>query len=304
MEITDFDSDGKAEILLGDTQFSTNYIGYLDSTGQGFPLMQGYEYKEIIPNAPVSSGWLLTKDFDGDNKKEIIACGIGSGTGSIGVVKYLGKNNFQTMWWDTSGIVAGPNSGIDSGYIDNKYSILYPCVRYSGSLDFLNLITFSENNIYSFYKSSFRIIDSAAFLGAKFIDIDSDGKMNIITSGGIGGAFGGNQFKFHLFDFEQQGTIGIQNIYLEIPASFELYQNYPTPFNGQTKIKFDIYISGKYSLKIFDLTGKMIYLLFDKYLNHGIYEIIFSVSDISTGVYFYNLKSESKSKTRNFILIK
>lgn len=304
MEIIDFNNDGKNEILLGDTQFSTNYIGYLDSTGFGFPLLQGYKYMEIIPNAPVSAGWLLTKDFDGDNKKEIIVCGIGSGTGSIGVVKYLGKNNFQTMWWDSSGIVAGPNMGIDSGLIDNNFSILYPCVRYSGALDFLNLLTFSENSIYSFYQSSFRIIDSAAFLGAKFIDIDMDGKMNIITSGGIGGAFGGNQFKFHLFDFEQQGTISIQNINVELPTSFELYQNYPNPFNGQTKIKFDIHKSGDYSLRIYDPIGKEIYLLFDKYLNFGTYEMIFNAYDISTGVYFYNLKSKSYSKTRKFILIK
>ena len=89
-----------------------------------------------------------------------------------------------------------------------------------------------------------------------------------------------------------------------MPTSFELYQNYPNPFNGQTKIKFDIHKSGDYSLRIYDPIGKEIYLLFDKYLNFGTYEMIINAYDISTGVYFYNLKSKSYSKTRKFILIK
>ena len=301
MEIDDFNSDGKTEIILGDTQFSTNYIGYLDSTGFGFPIMQGYEYKEIIPNAPVSAGWLFKKDFDGDNKKEIIACGIGIGSGSIGVIKNYGNNNFQTVWWDTSEIVAGPNLGIDSGDVDNKYSILYPCVRYSGPLDFLNLITYTRNNTYSFYKSSFRVIDSAAFLGAKFNDIDFDGKMNI-----LGGYFtdGPPSWKTFLVDFEQQGTIGIHNLSSEIPESFVLYQNYPNPFNSQTNINFDIKVSDFYKLEIYDITGKVVEIILNKFLNYGSFQINYNAYNLSSGVYFYKLSSKNFSQLKKFVLIK
>ncbi|MFZ1320586.1 MAG: T9SS type A sorting domain-containing protein [Ignavibacteria bacterium] len=301
IDAADIDNDGKMEVLIGDTQFGTNYIGYLDSTGAGSPLMQGYEYKEITPNAPISSGWLLLKDFDGDNKKEIITCGIGNGSGSIGVVKNFGGENFQTMWWDTAGIVAGPNYRIDSNFIVNQFSILYPCVRYSGPLDWLNLITYSKGDVYSFYKSSFRIIDSAAFLGPRLYDIDNDDKVNI-----IGGYFtdGPPNWKSYIVDFEQQGTIGIENLNSEIPETFTLYQNYPNPFNGQTKIKFDLKVSGLYKLKLFDISGKEIQTIVNEFLNYGSYNINFNAGDLSSGVYFYNLSSIKFNQTKKLILIK
>ena len=111
------------------------YVEYLDSTGLGSPLIQGYEFKEIIPNAPVSAGWMYVKDYDGDGVMEVTTCGIGRGSGSIGVIKHTGSpgsNNFTTMWWDSTNIFASPNYGIDTGRIDNSFNLLYPYVFNSG----------------------------------------------------------------------------------------------------------------------------------------------------------------------------
>ena len=44
----------------------------------------------------------------------------------------------------------------------------------------------------------------------------------------------------------------------EIPVKFELAQNYPNPFNPVTNIKFAIPKEGYASLKIYDITGKLV----------------------------------------------
>ena len=300
MEISDFNNDGKIELILGDTQFSTNYIAYLDSTGNNtFPLMQGYEFKEIIPNAPVSAGWLFAKDLDGDNKKEIITCGIGSGSGSIGVVKSLGGKSFQTMWWDSSGIFAGPNLGIDSASVDGRFSILYPNVRSSGSMFWQNTHIYTRSSQYGFFKTFYEEIDSTAFLGARLFDIDMDKKVNILTSAGIN-----IPSKFYYFDFEQQGTIGIWNNVSGIPPSFSLYQNYPNPFNNETILKYDIRTRDLYKIEIFDITGKKIETILKEIISPGEYKINFNSSNLSSGVYFYKLSSSINSQTRKLLLIK
>jgi len=77
MSAGDIDKDGKDEVILGETQFGTNFVGYLDSTGGGVPQGQGYEYKVITPNAPLSVGESFEKDYDGDGFKELTVCGIG-----------------------------------------------------------------------------------------------------------------------------------------------------------------------------------------------------------------------------------
>lgn len=93
------------------------------------------------------------------------------------------------------------------------------------------------------------------------------------------------------------------------PDKFFLYQNYPNPFNPSTIIKFNLPKDGFTTLKIFDLYGKEITTLIKENLSAGTYELKFSTEDlndksISSGVYFYQLKSGNYSEIRKMILLK
>ena len=44
----------------------------------------------------------------------------------------------------------------------------------------------------------------------------------------------------------------------ELPSSFELYQNFPNPFNGTTVIPFQANIQGEYELRIFNILGQIV----------------------------------------------
>ncbi|MEO8512605.1 MAG: T9SS type A sorting domain-containing protein [Ignavibacteria bacterium] len=90
----------------------------------------------------------------------------------------------------------------------------------------------------------------------------------------------------------------------EIPTGFSLSQNYPNPFNPTTKIKFALPVSGKVSLKIFDITGRLVTELVDQNLEAGTHEINFNASDLSSGAYFYKLETKGFSDIKKMILVK
>jgi ligand-binding sensor domain-containing protein len=90
----------------------------------------------------------------------------------------------------------------------------------------------------------------------------------------------------------------------EIPTNFALYQNYPNPFNPSTTIEFDIPERTNVKLVVYDILGREIETLIDKELEPGKYKIIFTATDLPSGVYFYTLKTPKFVKTNKMLLIK
>ncbi|CAN5429881.1 hypothetical protein BH10BAC5_BH10BAC5_17620 [soil metagenome] len=88
------------------------------------------------------------------------------------------------------------------------------------------------------------------------------------------------------------------------PAEYKLYNNYPNPFNPVTNLKFDIAKSSFVKIRVFDLTGKVVSELVNKYLVAGEYETAFNATDLSSGMYFYRLETEDFSETKKMFLIK
>jgi photosystem II stability/assembly factor-like uncharacterized protein len=104
-------------------------------------------------------------------------------------------------------------------------------------------------------------------------------------------------------------TIGINQLSNEIPKNFKLYNNYPNPFNPETKIKFDIGIgvSGGVSnviVNIFDINGRLVETLVNRELRPGSYEVNWNASGKSSGVYFYRLIAGDMRETRKMVLIR
>jgi len=90
----------------------------------------------------------------------------------------------------------------------------------------------------------------------------------------------------------------------EIPAGFKLMQNYPNPFNPSTTIKFALPISGNVSLKVFDITGKLVSEMINGKLEAGNHEIYFNASNLSSGAYFYKLETQGFSDIKKMMLVK
>lgn len=102
--------------------------------------------------------------------------------------------------------------------------------------------------------------------------------------------------------------IGINPVNTEIPKSFKLHQNFPNPFNPETKISFDIPASssgaGNVVLLIYDSKGKLIQKVVDQRMSPGTYSVSFDGSNFASGVYFYSLVSGDFKDSKKMILIK
>jgi choloylglycine hydrolase len=90
----------------------------------------------------------------------------------------------------------------------------------------------------------------------------------------------------------------------QIPRKFELNQNYPNPFNPSTGISYKIHELSYIELKVFNLIGREMATLVRKEQNAGNYEIRFDGSQLSSGVYLYQLKANNIIKTNKMLLMK
>lgn len=89
----------------------------------------------------------------------------------------------------------------------------------------------------------------------------------------------------------------------DIPGTFTLFANYPNPFNPSTKIRYAIPQNSFIMLKVFDLRGREIVTLVNEKKASGNYEVTFNANNLSSGIYFYQLKTESYIQTKKMILL-
>ncbi len=102
--------------------------------------------------------------------------------------------------------------------------------------------------------------------------------------------------------------VGIQNT-PETPKSFELYNNYPNPFNPVTEIKFDVPTATNVELKIYNLLGAEVTTLHNDYTVPGTYTKLWNGTNdnglnVPSGVYFYRIQTDGFVKTGKMILLK
>jgi hypothetical protein len=92
------------------------------------------------------------------------------------------------------------------------------------------------------------------------------------------------------------------------PADFILFQNYPNPFNPSTRISWQSSVGGWQILKVFDVLGNEIATLVNEYKDAGSYEVDFnmvsSVKNPVSGIYFYQLVLGNFSQTKKMLMIK
>ncbi|HVP35468.1 MAG TPA: FlgD immunoglobulin-like domain containing protein [Terriglobales bacterium] len=111
-------------------------------------------------------------------------------------------------------------------------------------------------------------------------------------------------------------TTSVQNPPELLPTAFELGQNYPNPFNPSTTIPFQA-SSRKHgagsqlhtTLKIYNILGQLVRILLDKEKAPGSYQVIWDGKDqqgneVSSGIYFYQLRSGDYKETRKMTLLR
>ena len=85
---------------------------------------------------------------------------------------------------------------------------------------------------------------------------------------------------------------------IENITAYELYDNFPNPFNPSTQIRFDLPLESFVKLKIYDVMGREIQTLVNEYKRKGSYLVSFNAVNVASGIYYYKLQAD------NFIIIK
>lgn len=89
-----------------------------------------------------------------------------------------------------------------------------------------------------------------------------------------------------------------------IPTTFEMAQNYPNPFNAQTNIDFDLEDNSIVKINVYDITGAKVITLVDGVLEAGSHSINWNAEDVSSGVYYYKMKTNGEERTMKMTLLK
>lgn len=90
---------------------------------------------------------------------------------------------------------------------------------------------------------------------------------------------------------------------ISIDDAFELYQNIPNPVSNETIIGFNLPEAGKASLKIMDVSGRVIKAIQGNYLS-GYNQITLDRSDLgAAGVLYYQLDANENSASKKMIII-
>jgi hypothetical protein len=149
---------------------------------------------------------------------------------------------------------------------------------------------------------------------------------SVISMGGwiftINGHFGPNRFS----EVFKPSITSVGEEIIESLDEFELYNNYPNPFNPTTTIKYSIPTrNAEYypapqnvTLIVYDILGKEVTTLVDQKQQPGNYEVQFSAKGgsgsagdgssvnrrITSGIYFYRLKADEFLQTKKMLLIR
>ncbi|MEG8946580.1 T9SS type A sorting domain-containing protein [Rosettibacter firmus] len=89
-----------------------------------------------------------------------------------------------------------------------------------------------------------------------------------------------------------------------VPTNFYVYQNYPNPFNPSTTISFELPQSGNVVVKIYNVMGQEVKTLLNGFRTAGYNVVNFDASDLSSGVYIYNVNFNGQSISKKMVLMK
>ena len=115
-------------------------------------------------------------------------------------------------------------------------------------------------------------------------------------------------------DMENQVTVSTSALSnadeVALPNKFALHQNYPNPFNPSTQISFDVPVStDQVMLTIYNVLGQNVNTLANEVMSAGKYTLEWNATDqignpVSSGIYFYELRSNSFTSRKKMLLIR
>ncbi len=102
------------------------------------------------------------------------------------------------------------------------------------------------------------------------------------------------------------GTYGVDVSEGNMPNryTFKLFQNAPNPVKNRTTISFVVPKTERVKLTLYDVTGRAVRTLLDRTVTKGIHSVTMNADGLRNGIYFYELRTSDRVKTKKMIILK
>ena len=99
-------------------------------------------------------------------------------------------------------------------------------------------------------------------------------------------------------------NIGLSPEQVMLPDEFKVYQNFPNPFNPETKIRYTLPKTTLVRIRIYDVLGREIETLLNEEKPEDVCEQTWNASNLPSGVYFYELRAGDFIQTKKMVLLR
>lgn len=208
-----------------------------------------------------------------------------------------------------SGTIINANSYLVLTNDDDLFGDLFSGVTNKvGDMDFgLS----GDGELIRLFNASDEIIDELTYNDKAPWPLEADGLGSTIslTNPGFDNSNGSNwaASSGHGTPGEENSDVSVSNedeLINDLPNSISLEQNYPNPFNPVTTINYSLDKPGKVSIKVYDVTGRLVSELVNENKSAGNYSIPWDATSVSSGVYFYRLEALGETLSKSLTLIK
>jgi hypothetical protein len=104
-------------------------------------------------------------------------------------------------------------------------------------------------------------------------------------------------------DFGTRMVTGVEES-LSNPTEYELYQNFPNPFNPTTSVSFYLPSGGYVTLRVYNVLGIEVASLFEGRMSSGTHSVVWDAQDVPSGIYVYRLTAGSFTAVKKMVLMK
>ncbi len=174
----------------------------------------------------------------------------------------------------------------------------------------------------SFMEGSKGVVDIASYTTANPLSSEAGVLVNLLVEGALQRIGGAGRFAQSLLRIDttvssfdrgavsyiaRDGWIVSTDDCLEplmAEPGYALRQNRPNPFNPSTVIEYSVPEDSHIRLRVFDTHGREVAVLHEGQVTAGAHSIVFTASNLPSGLYFYRLESGSRVLTRSMLLMR
>ncbi len=316
--IGDINNDGYMDILCSSEGEPGAFYIFTNTGEDAYTKVRRWDPAELPDNYTGCQSTIVITDINEDGSNE------GFIFGQEGVVYIIHDVTDLSTIFDPDHFIdllslfqdANYRGGVAGNLDGDDYPDLYFAGNASNTildLEWLNAL--GDNDVtnpdnYAIYVIYLDETDALEYVQTAIGDLDGDGMGHGDLVASISPAVGSDAGIF-LFEYDPVTEISAVPITIPdiLPEDFILYQNFPNPFNPETKIVYDLPLASLVNLDIFNLQGQRVATLVQEHQGIGRYETLWSGQDdtgrnLPSGVYLYRLKMRDSVLSRKMIYIR